>query len=323
VTRALPDTAVVDAPAKLNAFLRVLGRRDDGYHDLESLVLRLDLADRLEVHAHAGGARFRTLSFALDVTGEPAVTAGVPVDEDNLVLRAAKVLADHRGIRGFADISLHKLIPAAAGLGGGSADAAAVLVALDRLWGCGLSPAELLDLAASVGSDVPALLSGDPVVVGGRGERVAPVTVADLGWVLVTFDFGVRTPDAFAWWDEDGGPTGPDPRTALLEAEASTRDDHRGNLGSFAAALFNDLAGPVIRRHHRVGEVQDRLRVAGAAASVMCGSGPTVAGLLPPDVPRLDRAAEEDLLELSGRGCRYVRSLSGRPERMPEDRPGD
>src|SRR5438094_5895255 len=197
------------APAKINPVLRVMGRREDGYHELETVVLPLTLADHLAINAAAGN-EFRTLSLSLSVEGRTEITGGVPVDESNLVLRAAKSLADHAGVRGFAEVSLVKEVPAAAGLGGGSSDAAATLRVLNDLWGCGLSSDELGTVAASVGSDVPALLPGGPVMVRGRGERVEPVRVPRLTWLLVTFDFGVSTRDAFGWWDEDGGVTGSD-----------------------------------------------------------------------------------------------------------------
>lgn len=315
VTAGLPDTEVVAAPAKINLFLRVLGRRGDGYHDLESLIVRIDLEDRLDIHAHADRDQFRTLSFSFDVAGDAAIVAGVPLDEDNLVLRAARALAEHRAIRGFADITLHKRIPAAAGLGGGSADAAATLSALNRLWACGLPDAELVRLAATIGSDVPALLNDGAVVVAGRGDRVEPVRVAGLDWVLVTFDLEVRTPDAFAWWGEDGGPTGPDPPLGGGRVELLTPNDHQPDLDALAEGLFNDLEGPVVRRIPQIGVVRDRLRGAGAAGSVMCGSGPTVAGLLPSGMRRLDPADEQALFELSGRRPLYVSSRPSVPGR--------
>ena len=103
----------VQAPAKINLFLRVLRRRRDGYHDLESLLVPISLTDRLVVHAESDPTGFRTLSLSLDLTGDPAMTRGVPVGESNLVLRAARLLAERAGVRGFADIDLEKRIPAA------------------------------------------------------------------------------------------------------------------------------------------------------------------------------------------------------------------
>src|SRR5262249_19539438 len=150
---ALPaHTRIVSAPAKVNPYLRVLGRREDGYHDLETIVLPVDLADRLQIHAYADET-FRTLSLALDVTGEPGLAARVPVDETNLVFRAARALAAAGAVRGFAEIVLEKRVAVAAGLGGGSGDAAAALRALNELWGVGSTDEELLALGAEIGSD--------------------------------------------------------------------------------------------------------------------------------------------------------------------------
>src|SRR5207249_4246824 len=128
--------------------------------------------------------------------------------------------ADRAGVRGFADITLEKRIPAAAGLGGGSSDAAATLKVLNDLWDCGLDERTLLDVGASIGSDVPALLMDGPAIARGRGDRVEPAEVSPLSVAVVTFPFGVSTRDAFAWWDEAHGTTGPDP-SPLVEAALS------------------------------------------------------------------------------------------------------
>ena len=145
---------------KVNLFLRVVGRREDGYHDLDSLIVPVDLADRLEIHAAADPAEFHALSLSLEVIGDESLVRGVPADDSNLVLRAAAALAERTETRGFADITLEKRVPAAGGLGGGSADAAAALRALNDLWACGLDQDELLAVAAQVGSDLPALMVG-------------------------------------------------------------------------------------------------------------------------------------------------------------------
>jgi len=270
-----PDRLMVDARAKVNLFLRVLGRRPDGYHELETLMVPITLADRLELHAHAGSGDFRTLSFSLVVRGEQHLINGVPSDESNLVARAAAGLAEAAGVRGFADVLLEKRIPSAAGLGGGSADAAATLLALNDLWGLGLSDEALIEVASSVGSDVPALLAGAGVLAKGRGELIERVDVPPYEWSIVTLPFGISTAEGFGWWDEDRGPTGPDPEPVLLAARA-------GDVSALGPLLFNDLEEPVCRRHPEVREAKHRLLGAGAAGAIMCGSGPTVAGLLPP-----------------------------------------
>jgi 4-diphosphocytidyl-2-C-methyl-D-erythritol kinase len=276
VSEVLPDTVRVRAPAKVNLFLRVLGRRPDGYHDLETLIAPIDLADRLEIHAHSDPSQFRTLALSLEVTGDPDRIRGVPVDESNLVLHAARSLAEAAEVRGFADITLEKLVPPAAGLGGGSSDAAATLRALNDLWDCGLDEDELRELGSTVGSDVPALISGSAVVARGRGERVEPLSMRSLGVALVMFPFGVSTADAFRWWDEDGGRTGPDPAEALSAAR-------EGRIETLGPLLHNDLQDVVLRRFPAMREARDQMLQAGAAGVVMCGSGPTLAGLLNSD----------------------------------------
>jgi 4-diphosphocytidyl-2-C-methyl-D-erythritol kinase len=289
--RPMPTTTAI-APAKINLFLRVLGRRSDGYHDLESVLVPISLADGLQIHAASDPGEFRTLSFSLEVSGEPDSVRGVPVDESNLVLKAAKALADRVGVRGFADIHLKKRIPPAAGLGGGSSDAAATLRALNDLWGAGLGDDELMEIAAEVGSDVPAMLRGGAVLIGGRGERVVEQSTSPLSGVLATFDFGVRTGDAYGWWDSDGGTTGPDPRP-LLESVS-------GPVEVLGPILFNDLEEPVVRRHPQIGRVKEALLRGGAIGALMAGSGPTVFGLLSPGT-ELELNARREVVELSGR----------------------
>ena len=179
----------VVAPAKVNLFLRVLGRRPDGFHEIETAVLPISLADRLEVIAEAGP----DLELSLELSGTAELVDGVPGDRTNLVVRAAAALAERSGVRGSAAIRLEKRVPSAAGLGGGSADAAATLRSLNDLWSCGLDDDALREVAATVGSDVPALLGPGPWLARGRGERVEPIHARPLQWCLVTAAFGVRT----------------------------------------------------------------------------------------------------------------------------------
>jgi 4-diphosphocytidyl-2-C-methyl-D-erythritol kinase len=308
VTDLPANTVEVDAPAKVNLFLRVLGRRTDGYHDLETAVLPISLGDRLRIHAFADPGQFRTLTLSLDVVGDPDLVRGVPADETNLALRAATALADRADPRGFAEILLEKRVPSAAGLGGGSADAAATLVALNDLWGVGLPPHELHGIGAGVGSDVPALLAQGPVLATGRGDVVERVSVAPLRWAIVTFPFRVRTADAFRWWDEDGSPSGPDPAEVIHAADRKAVEDRGGDVGALGDLLFNDLEGPVARRHPEVRTALDGLVASGAVGAVMCGSGPSVAGLLSGERRSLDREVEEDLVRLTGREPVYVTS---------------
>jgi 4-diphosphocytidyl-2-C-methyl-D-erythritol kinase len=173
---------------------------------------------------------------------------------------------------GGALVEIEKRIPLAAGLGGGSADAAATIHALNELWGCHLDPATLGQVAERVGSDVPAMLVGGPVLISGRGEFLAPADVATFWWVVVQHGFGVRSPDAYRWWDEDGGEPGPDPDAALDAAAA-------GDAKALGAAVFNDLEAPVVKRHPTIAETKESLLERGALGAVMTGSGSSVVGL--------------------------------------------
>jgi 4-diphosphocytidyl-2-C-methyl-D-erythritol kinase len=251
------------AHAKLNVFLRVLGRRDDGYHEVETLVLPISLADDVMVEPAD------ELTLSLD---GPAAE-GVPPDDTNIALRAARALAaEAGGTRATgARISIHKRIPVAAGLGGGSADAAAGLLLLDELWGTEMGREALARLAADVGSDIPAMLLGEPAYVRGRGEIVEPVLLQATTWVVRPFSFGVSTADAYASWDE-GAATGPDPGALIAAAEA-------GNDELLGSAVYNDLQGPVAARHPEIAQTIDALVAAGAYGAVMSGSGPTVVAL--------------------------------------------
>jgi 4-diphosphocytidyl-2-C-methyl-D-erythritol kinase len=251
------------AHAKVNVFLRVLGRRDDGYHDVETLLLPISLADHVTVET----ADELTLSL------EGPAAEGVAADVTNLALRAARTLAAEAGgaqTRG-ARITIEKRIPVAAGLGGGSADAATTLLLLDELWGTGMGRDGLARLAADVGSDVPALLFGEPAYARGRGEIVEPVLLQTTTWVVKPFAFGVSSRDAYEWWDEDAA-TGPDPGALIAAAEA-------GNDELLGSALYNDLQGPVAVHHREISETASAFVDAGARGAVMSGSGPTMVAL--------------------------------------------
>ena len=176
------------AHAKINLFLRILGAREDGYHEIESLVTPISLADLVVVRP-AGRLR-------VEIEGAPAFAAEGLAGGLNLALVAALALADACPDAAGALVEIDKRIPVAAGLGGGSADAAATLHALNALWGCDVDAATLEQIGERIGSDVPAMLSGEPVLMSGRGERLAPADVATFHWVLVRFGFGVRSPDA-------------------------------------------------------------------------------------------------------------------------------
>jgi 4-diphosphocytidyl-2-C-methyl-D-erythritol kinase len=256
------------ARAKLNVFLRVLSLRDDGYHDLESLVLPLTLADDIAV---APADRLH-----VEVVDGPGASAGastVPVGGLNLALVAALALAESCGASGGAEIRIEKRIPLAGGLGGGSADAAATISALNELWRCGLDRPALVEIGARIGSDVPAAIAPGAVLMRGRGELLEDVNLPQLWWVVVPMPFGVRSPDAYRWWDEGERRTGPDPAEALDAARA-------GDAARLGPLLFNDLEPPVFERHPELAETKRRVVELGALGAVMSGSGSSIAGLV-------------------------------------------
>lgn len=257
----MPEVVTEPAPAKVNPFLRVLGRRGDGYHEIETLILPITLADGVQA--------VPADDLQLTVVGELA--AEIPAGEDNLVLRAAQALRKTTGESRGAHLLLSKRVPVGAGLGGGSADAAATLRALDQLWGCGLGIDGLTEVATEVGSDVPGLLHVGPSLALGRGQLVEPVDLPKTWWVLVTQPFAVASSEAYRWWDA-GGATGPDPHQ-VIEALVAGDTERAG------AVLFNDLEHSVESGHPEAAEAMKRLLEAGAFGAVMSGSGPTVAGL--------------------------------------------
>ena len=271
----MADAVVRPAPAKINVFLRVLGARGDGYHAIESLVLPLSLADTVTAR--------EAEALKVQIVGAPELADAVGAGGMNLALVAALALGDACEAGG-ALVQIEKRIPVAAGLGGGSADAAAALLALNELWGCGLDTETLLGVGGRIGSDVPALLVGGPVLVGGRGERLEPVSVAETHWVLVPLDFPTRSPDAYRWWDEDGASTGPDP-DAVVQAATG------GDIGELGSLLFNDLEASVASRHEQVAQTKRAMLEAGALGAVMSGSGPTVAALARSELHAAELAA--------------------------------
>jgi 4-diphosphocytidyl-2-C-methyl-D-erythritol kinase len=277
------------AHAKINACLRVLGRRHDGYHEIESLILPIDLADDVTVRPSA--------TLRVDVRGETELADAVETGGMNLALVAALALAESCGGSGGAEVEIAKRIPVAAGLGGGSADAAATLLALNELWGCALDVEVLLGIGERIGSDVPALLVGGPVVARGRGEQLERIAAQPTHWTLKTFDFPTRSPDAYRWWDEDGGDPGPDPGALYAAVES-------GSLETLGAALFNDLENPVALRHPEIGEAKRAFLEAGALGAVMSGSGPTVAALArhPMQAERLAAAVPGSIVAVGASG---------------------
>lgn len=250
----------VHAPAKINLDLRVLRRRPDGFHEVSTILQSVALHDTLSIAGRRGTLTVRSAAGA------------IPRDRDNLVWTAAAALWRGLGRSGDPDgaaVVIRKRVPAAAGLGGASSDAASALRALRLWWAPSTSPRLLYDVAARVGSDVPFFLRGGTVRAAGRGERLRRLPVLQRYWVVLAVPaFGVSTADAYHWWDVDG-------RQNPAAAAARARTGWRRDL----ARLRNDLDAPVARRHPEVRTLALRLRAEGALHAALTGSGSVVFGL--------------------------------------------
>ena len=259
------------ALAKINWSLNITGRRSDGYHLLDMLMQTIGLHDTLEIEP-AGGLR-------LTVDGAPA-------GEENLALRAAMALNRHAGTRRGARLALSKRIPARAGLGGGSADCATVLRALNALWGLGLSDDALLEIGMGLGADVPFCLTGGLAAVRGIGEDITPVPKPpEIPLVLVVPGEGLSTGAVFSLWDRGGFPEVGLDNDALASAVTARR------LKAIDRLCANALTAPAVALMPVIGEMIDRMRALGAGAAFMTGSGSGVAGAFD-SVEAARRAAE-------------------------------
>jgi 4-diphosphocytidyl-2-C-methyl-D-erythritol kinase len=260
------------APAKVNLDLRVTGRRPDGYHELDSVVAFAACADRL---AFAPARR-----LTLELGG--AFAAALADQADNLVLRAARRLAERAGRLPHARIALDKRIPVAAGLGGGSADAAATLRGLSRLWRLELSLADLLPLALELGADVPVCLHGRPARMRGIGELIEPIELPALDLVLANPNRAVPTARVFAGLGALA-PACPSPERVPTE---------RADLLAWLRARGNDLEAPARHLAPVIAEVIEALGAQpGCRLARMSGSGATCFGVFD-DAPSAARAAQ-------------------------------
>ena len=284
-TAQTPASVTVSAPGKINISLQVGPLRPDGYHAVASVYLALSL--REDVTATAAPKP----GIAVSVTGGGPLripVAGIPLGPDNLVARAAAALAEHAGIADPAvELTITKRVPVAGGMGGGSADAAAALLACNLLWGTGLDAAELRTLAAGLGADVPFALEGGAAVGLGVGDLLTEAPAGTpLHWVLVASSgAGLSTPAVYGRLDalrseaESGGadpapePYAADPR--VLEALRT------GNAAALADVISNDLQPAALSLAPELVPVLDRGRALGALAGIVSGSGPTLAFLAP------------------------------------------
>jgi 4-diphosphocytidyl-2-C-methyl-D-erythritol kinase len=296
-----PVAVSIRAHAKINLDLRVLGPRPDGFHELRTVFQAISLHDTLTCIPREG-------AFAIE-----CATAGVPLDESNLIWKAAQAL--WRSLRRAGPVRdmvvrLEKRIPIQGGLGGGSADAAATLMALARAWRVPVRPAQLTDVAATLGADVPFFLAGGTALGLGRGDEVYPLADLPRHWIVLLIPgFGVSSGEAYGWYDaerdQSRGPSAREPQSVP------------GPWPSRAAQMINDLEAPIARHHPEIDQMKAALRRAGALAAAMSGSGSAVFGLF-----QRRRDATAALERLSGSGWRVLLTESlGRTEYARKARP--
>lgn len=276
---------LVRAPAKVNLFLEVLGKRPDGYHDLATLMVAVSLYDTLEFKED------RSKALSLDLAPQASVSATedrpiLSAGPDNLIRRAAELLRQHTGHAGGARIRLHKRIPLAAGLAGGSTDAAATLFGLNALWRLGLGGQELAALGAEIGSDVPFFFAAPAAWCSGRGEVVTPLTLGVPLWlVLVCPPVGLSTAAVFKALELPPAPVDGTPLRRAVE---------QGAVEEVGRRLFNRLQPVAERLCPMVAEAAAALERCGAAGRLMSGSGTTLFALC-----RSAAEAERVAVELS------------------------
>ncbi|MGC0142795.1 4-(cytidine 5'-diphospho)-2-C-methyl-D-erythritol kinase [Pseudactinotalea sp. Z1732] len=266
-TMPRPDAVHVRAPGKINLRLRVGPVRRDGYHPLATVFQAVSLFE--DVHARVAD------DISVSVSGRHAER--VPTDERNLAHCAATLLADATGTSAGVHLHITKEVPVAGGMGGGSADAAATLLACDQLWGTGLDREELGHLAAELGADVPFALTGQTALGVGRGDMLTPALARGrYHWVLAVSETGLPTPEVFASLDASGTippnrrvSVPPSMMKALLTGEPSRLTSH----------LVNDLAEPAVHLRPHLTQVLAAFEGTDALATIVSGSGPTIAAL--------------------------------------------
>jgi 4-diphosphocytidyl-2-C-methyl-D-erythritol kinase len=247
--------------AKINLHLEVLEKRPDGYHEIQTLMQRVDLSDEMEIHPGGQGIR-------LIPEGE-----AVPPGMDNLACQAARLFCREAGIPEQLEIRIRKRIPVGAGLGGGSGNAAAVLAALNNFFQTGLNADLLMQLGARLGADIPFFLFLKPALARGKGERLSPVSVPEgLGFLLLIPPFRISTAWSYETFDRLTG--GKRKEGTPLSASYET-------LADLLAILKNDLEIPALSRYPEIGWMKEELLRRGARGALMTGSGPVTFGIFP------------------------------------------
>jgi len=255
------------SPCKVNLLLNILGKRSDGFHELETVMHPVNLFDRLV---------FERKGTSIKLSCSDPTLA---IDETNLVHRAAKAFLEAAGVREGVQIHLEKNVPMAAGLGGGSGNAATTLLGLSELFGKPIPEARLHELAAAIGSDVPFFLQRNPALATGRGEKIQPLeffpALKGTAFLLIHPGFGV--PTAWAYQNLARFPEALNGRPG--RAETLVRLLNTFDLRAAAAEFYNALEGPVLAKYPLLAICQELLRESGATAALMSGSGSTTFGI--------------------------------------------
>ncbi|GAA4931523.1 4-(cytidine 5'-diphospho)-2-C-methyl-D-erythritol kinase [Actinoplanes utahensis] len=257
----------VRVPAKINLHLGVGPLRPDGYHELNTVYHAISLFDELTAR------RGDTLTLTMEGEG----TGELALDESNLIIRAARALAARRQVPAFARLHLRKSIPLAGGLAGGSADAAATLIACDLLWGLGMSRDELAEVGAELGSDVPFLLHGGTALGTGHGEAVSPILARPTvwHWVVAIADGGLSTPAVYRELDRLRAADQPAPPVPLGGTDRLMAAMRQRDPEVLGEALGNDLQAAALSLRPQLADVLKAGHEAGALAGLVSGSGPT------------------------------------------------
>lgn len=267
---------IATAPGKINCYFKVGPPRADGYHEVASLYVAVSLTEQIEATLRTDGELQLSLEPNSPVVSEPE---NFPLGEGNLVHQAAQLLREHTGCSLGANLHITKRVPIAGGMGGGSADAAAALVACNELWGTGLDREELGRLGARLGADVPFALMGGAAIGLGIGDQLAPLlTRAKTHWVLIPASYGLSTPRVYGMLDrlrsgmEIEVPQEIDP--AVIEALMAS------DAPALARVLANDLTQASLALAPELGTMRDMAEGAGALRAMVSGSGPTLALLV-------------------------------------------
>ena len=269
-----PTMVHARAPGKINVFLKVGALLEDGYHDVAIAYQAVSLYE--DVRAYLAD------DFSVEVNGTVELSR-VPTDGSNIAIKAARLLARKTGYRGGVRLQIDKHVPVTGGMGGGSADAAATLLACDALWGTALPREEMLELAAQLGADVPFAFTGGTAIGTGRGDQLSPALAkGTFQWVLALADFGLSTPEVYNELDKHRDRHSQDffPAQTAPSVDANVLQALRaGDPDMLAECLYNDLQAPALHLEPSLADVLELGEQNGALAGIVSGSGPTVAFL--------------------------------------------